>query len=58
MNTGRGGHLVEVDLLAALDDGRLSGAILDVLATEPPAADHLLLAHPLVMATPHVASAT
>ncbi|MGE7418893.1 2-hydroxyacid dehydrogenase [Methylobacterium tarhaniae] len=58
VNAGRGGHLVEGDLLAALDGGRLSGAVLDVLATEPPAADHPLLAHPLIMATPHVASAT
>ncbi|OAS17508.1 2-hydroxyacid dehydrogenase [Methylobacterium platani] len=58
VNAGRGGHVVEADLLAALDGGRLSGAILDVLATEPPPASHPLLAHPLVMATPHVASAT
>ncbi len=58
VNTGRGGHLVEADLLAALDSGRISGAILDVLATEPPPADHPLLAHPLVLATPHVASMT
>ncbi len=52
VNTGRGGHLVEADILAALDSGRISGAILDVLATEPPPADHPLLAHPLVLATP------
>ncbi|MFH6782701.1 MULTISPECIES: 2-hydroxyacid dehydrogenase [Methylobacterium] len=58
VNAGRGGHVVEADLLAALDAGQLSGAILDVLATEPPAAGHPLLSHPLVMATPHVASAT
>ncbi|SFV16929.1 glyoxylate/hydroxypyruvate reductase A [Methylobacterium sp. 174MFSha1.1] len=58
VNAGRGGHAVEADLLAALDSGQLSGAILDVLATEPPPADHPLLAHPRVVVTPHVASAT
>ncbi len=58
VNTGRGGHVVEADLLAALENGHLSGAVLDVLATEPPPADHPLLAHPMVLATPHVASAT
>ncbi len=58
VNVGRGGHAVEADLLAALEGGQLSGAVLDVLATEPPQAGHPLLAHPRVMATPHVASAT
>lgn len=58
VNAGRGGHAVEADLLAALDSGQLSGAVLDVVATEPPPAGHPLLAHPLVMVTPHVASAT
>ncbi|AWN52238.1 glyoxylate/hydroxypyruvate reductase A [Methylobacterium sp. 17Sr1-1] len=58
VNAGRGGHAVEADLLAALESGQLSGAVLDVLATEPPPADHPLLAHPRVVVTPHVASAT
>lgn len=58
VNAGRGGHAVEADLLAALETGQLSGAVLDVLATEPPPAGHPLLAHPRVMVTPHVASAT
>ncbi|TGD95839.1 2-hydroxyacid dehydrogenase [Methylobacterium nonmethylotrophicum] len=58
VNAGRGGHVVEADLVAALEGGRLSGAVLDVLATEPPPAGHPLLAHPRVIATPHVASAT
>lgn len=58
VNAGRGGHVVEADLLAALDGGRLGGAILDVLAAEPAPADHPLLSHPRVMVTPHVASAT
>lgn len=58
LNAGRGGHLVEADLLAALDQGQISGAVLDVLAQEPPAADHSLLRHPGVLVTPHIASAT
>ncbi|WP_034851223.1 2-hydroxyacid dehydrogenase [Inquilinus limosus] len=58
VNVGRGGHVVEADLLAALESGQVSAAMLDVLATEPPAPDHPLLCHPKVMLTPHVASAT
>jgi glyoxylate/hydroxypyruvate reductase A len=58
VNAGRGGHVVEADLLAALESGHISAAMLDVLAAEPPAADHPLLRHPRVMLTPHVASAT
>lgn len=58
VNVGRGGHLVEADLAAALDSGRLASAVLDVLAAEPPPAAHPLFAHPRVIATPHVASTT
>lgn len=58
VNAGRGGHLVEPDLLAALDAGQLSAAILDVARTEPlPAADPLWR-HPRIILTPHVASMT
>ena len=58
INVGRGGHLVEPDLLAALDTGHLASAVLDVLAEEPPPAGHPLFGHPRVIATPHVASMT
>ena len=58
VNVGRGGHVVEADLAAALDSGHLSSAVLDVLAEEPPPADHPLFSHPKVIATPHVASMT
>jgi glyoxylate/hydroxypyruvate reductase A len=56
INAGRGSHLVLPDLLAALDSGHLSGAVLDVFPTEPLAADHPVWSHPKVTVTPHVAS--
>ena len=58
INVGRGPHLVESDLLDALDSGQLSRAILDVTATEPLPPDHPFWAHPRVFVTPHVASMT
>ncbi len=56
INAGRGGHLVEADLLAALDAGRLSGATLDVFRTEPLPPDHPFWRHPRIRVTPHIAS--
>ena len=53
---GRGGHLIEEDLLAALDNNRPAMAALDVTATEPLPADHPFWSHGKVMLTPHVAS--
>lgn len=53
---GRGPQLVEPDLIAALDSGHLSGASLDVFATEPLPPDSPLWHHPRVVITPHVAS--
>jgi glyoxylate/hydroxypyruvate reductase A len=58
INVARGGHLNEGDLLAALDEGQLSGAVLDVLQQEPPATDHPFWAHPRVLLTPHIAGMT
>lgn len=58
INVGRGGHLVEDDLLAALDSGQISGATLDVFAQEPLPADHPFWEHPRVFMTPHIASMT
>lgn len=46
------------DLLAAIDDGRLAGACLDVFRTEPLPPDHPFWDHPAVTVTPHTASLT
>jgi len=58
VNAARGDHLVEEDLLAALESGRLAGACLDVFRTEPLPESHPFWSHPRVTVTPHVASLT
>ena len=58
VNAGRGGHLVEADLIPALDSGRLSGAVLDVVREEPPPPDHPFWRHPRIILTPHIAAET
>jgi glyoxylate/hydroxypyruvate reductase A len=55
VNIGRGGHVVEADLLAALQDGQLGGAAIDVQAREPLPADDPLWSAPNLTLTPHVA---
>lgn len=58
VNAGRGGHLVEADLLAALESGQISAAMLDVTADEPPAEGHPFFSHPKILLTPHIAAMT
>jgi len=58
VNAGRGRHLVEAELVPALDSGQLSGAVLDVFREEPLPADHPFWAHPRIVVTPHVAAET
>jgi glyoxylate/hydroxypyruvate reductase A len=58
VNAGRGGHLVEADLIPALDSGQLSGAVLDVTREEPLPAGHPFWRHPRIIVTPHIAAET
>jgi len=58
INLARGGHLVEADLLAAIERGHVAGATLDVFETEPLPAGHPFWDHPKVHVTPHVAGLT
>lgn len=58
VNVGRGEHLVEGDLIPALDSGQLGGATLDVFREEPLPSKHPFWGHPKITVTPHVASIT
>lgn len=58
INPGRGPLIDDGALIAALDDGRLAHATLDVFRVEPLPPDHPFWAHPRVTVTPHVAAAT
>jgi glyoxylate/hydroxypyruvate reductase A len=58
VHVGRGPQLDQQALLAALDTGKLSGAVLDVTDPEPLPQGHPLWSHPKVMLTPHIASVT
>jgi glycerate dehydrogenase len=58
VNTARGGLVAEADLAAALREGRLAGAAVDVVSAEPVKPDNPLLTAPNCLVTPHVAWAT
>jgi glyoxylate/hydroxypyruvate reductase A len=55
INVGRGKHVVDKDLISALDSGQLSYAALDALWPEPLPKDSPLWLHPKVTIMPHVA---
>lgn len=61
LNVARGGIIDEEGLVRALDDGKIAGAGIDVFTSEPPKPDStaaLLIAHPKVVATPHLGAST
>ncbi|WP_250532804.1 glyoxylate/hydroxypyruvate reductase A [Caballeronia sp. AZ10_KS36] len=58
VNVARGPHVVDAELLAALDSGQLSRAMLDVFHAEPLPADHPFWRHPRVSVTPHISAET
>lgn len=58
INAGRGALQVDADVLAALDEGTLAGATLDVFSSEPLPPESPLWAHPKVTITPHNAAAS
>lgn len=58
VNAGRGAHLVEADLIPALDSGQLSAAALDVFREEPLPRAHPFWRHPRILVTPHIAGLT
>ena len=55
INIGRGQHIVDADLIAALDSGHLSHATLDVYRTEPLPSEHPFWTHPNITLMPHTA---
>ena len=58
VNLARGAHVVDADLIAALDDGRIGRAVLDVFDPEPLPAAHPYWTHPRVTVLPHIAAPT
>lgn len=58
VNLARGAHVVDADLLDALDRGHLGHAVLDVFHTEPLPPRHAYWSHPRVSVLPHVAAQT
>ena len=58
INVARGAHVVDADLIAALDRGHLAGATLDVFRVEPLPTEHAFWGHPKITLTPHTSART
>ena len=58
INVGRGGHVVDADLIAQIDAGHVSGAMLDVFREEPLPEAHPFWKHPRITLTPHTSART
>ncbi len=58
INVARGAHLVEQDLISALESGHLSGAVLDVFRKEPLPPEHPFWSCPGITITPHISAIT
>lgn len=58
INVGRGNHLIEQDLIDALDTQQLGFAVLDVFSVEPLPEQHVFWRHPKVLVTPHASALT
>jgi glyoxylate/hydroxypyruvate reductase A len=56
ISAGRGGHLIESDLMNALDSGQLRAATIDAFPVEPLPEAHPLWVHPNISVTPHCSS--
>lgn len=56
INAARGNHVVEKDLLTAIDSGHIAGAFLDVFVEEPLPVNHPFWHHPQIIVTPHISS--
>ncbi|MBC8159147.1 MAG: glyoxylate/hydroxypyruvate reductase A [Rhodospirillales bacterium] len=58
ISLARGAHIVDADMIAALDAGRVERAVLDAFVSEPLPDNHPFWSHPGAILTPHVASKT
>lgn len=58
INVARGAHVVDEDLLAAIGNGHVAGATLDVFRTEPLPEDHPFWREPKISLTPHTSART
>lgn len=58
INCARGGIVNEIDIVDAIDNGKVSGAAFDVYLNEPPNFSSKLLNHPKIICTPHLGAST